>query len=80
MRVKVEQLGQGLHPNEVVVGVRTNAGVERLVVPRRSVRADTIEIGFPINGEDNRYLVELPRETQSGTWRVWVSKDLVQES
>lgn len=73
MRVKVEQVGNGLHPSEVVVSVRTNEGAERLVVDRRSLSSNnSLEVGYPIDSRDNLFLVELPRETTTGSWRVWV--------
>lgn len=76
MRLKVEPVGKGLHPNEVVVAVTTTTGTERLVVPRLSIVNNSIEIAWPIrtNTADGSTLVELPRETQSGAWRVWVPK------
>lgn len=78
MRVKIDNRSPGLHPSEVVVGLRTADGIERLVVHQRSISEDSLDIGFPISDESNQYLVELPRETQSGAWRVWVSKELVE--
>jgi hypothetical protein len=77
MRLKVATAGNGLHPNEAVVIVRTTSGAERLVVPRQSIFNNSIEIGWPIRTRDDSFLVELPRETQSGAWRVWVPKDEV---
>ena len=78
MRVKIQNQSPGLHPSEVVVGLRTTEGIERLVVHKRSIREDGLDIGYPISDNQNQYLIELPRETQSGAWRVWVSKDLVE--
>ena len=78
MRVKIENTSPGLHPSEVVVGLKTADGVERLVVHRRSIEQNSLDIGYPISDFKNQYLVELPRETQSGTWRVWVNKELVE--
>ncbi|RWQ65430.1 hypothetical protein [Mesorhizobium sp.] len=72
MRVKVKTLGSGGHPSEVMVSVKTMEGEERLVVSRRAVESDTLDIGYPINHSDQKYLVELPRETLKGSWRVWV--------
>ena len=73
MRVKVEEVGDGLHPSEVVVSVRTTEGAERLVVDRRSVADNqSLEVGYPIDNYEKLFLVELPRETTTGTWRVWV--------
>ena len=77
MRVKIENQSPGLHPSEVVVGVKTTEGVECLVVHQRSIADNSLEIGYPISNETNHYLIELPRETQSGAWRVWVAEDLV---
>jgi hypothetical protein len=80
MRLKVVQIGKGLHPNEAVVAVTTTSGTERLVVPRQSISNDSVEIGWPIRVKDGElYLIELPRETQSGAWRVWVPKNQIFE-
>ena len=79
MKVKVQQVGNALHPNEVIVGVQTNTGLERLVINRRAITNNALDIGYPIHEDtNNNYLVELPRETQSGSWRVWVAKDQVE--
>jgi len=74
-RVKVAEIGEGLHPSEVVVAVATNDGIENLVVDRLSLKDDRIEVGHPIRKHGDLFLVELPRETMSGTWRVWVHSD-----
>jgi len=79
MRVKVSEVSEGLHPSEVVVAVSTVDGAENVVVDRRSLKADTIEVGYPIRQHDDMYLVELPRETSSGSWRVWVHSDQILE-
>jgi hypothetical protein len=78
MRVKIQDKSPGLHPSEVVVGLRTDEGIERLVVHKRSIKDDGLDIGYPISDKQNQYLIELPRETQSGAWRVWVNKDQVE--
>jgi hypothetical protein len=75
MRLKVEEVGKSLHPNEVVVAVRTTDGPERLVVSRRSLVEGSVEVGWPLGSEGDLFLVELPRETQTGAWRVWVPKE-----
>lgn len=74
MKVKAQKIANGLHPSEVVVAVATTNGQESLVVNSHSFTGDSLEIGYPINQEENNYLVELPHETQSGSWRVWVSQ------
>ena len=78
MRVKVEEVGKGLHPSEVVVQIETvEGGPERLVVDRRSIVDGGIEVGYPVRRDNGYYLIELPRETIGGSWRVWVSKKIV---
>jgi len=74
-RIKVAEIGDGLHPSEVVVAVATNDGTENLVVDRLSLKDNMIEVGAPIRQHDDLFLVELPREAMSGTWRVWVHSD-----
>lgn len=73
MRLKVHEVGVGLHPSEVVVEIRTATGSERLAVDRRSVRNGSIFVGWrPLAEKRGQWLIELPRETMSGTWRVWI--------
>jgi hypothetical protein len=78
-RVKVQQLRQGLHPNEVIVSVQTADGSRAvLVVDKRSIKNDAIRVGYPIASDNkNRMLIELPREPFSGMKRVWVAGDLL---
>lgn len=78
MRVRVEHIGNGLHPNEMVVAIETGDGPRRLVVHRKSVIENSLDIGYPISETEDRYLVELPRETVDGKWRVWVPRSAVQ--
>jgi hypothetical protein len=75
VKVKVSEVGGALHPSEVVVAVKTLSGTENLVIDRRSLKDNAIAIGYPIREEDKSYLIELPRESQSGSWRVWVKDD-----
>jgi hypothetical protein len=82
MKVKVKEVSGGLHPSEVVVQVETTSGPENLVVDRRSFKDDLVEVGAALGrDEKGNWLIELPRETMSGTWRVWVpEKSLVPEA
>lgn len=80
MRLMVEEVGKGLHPNEVVVAIKVAGGTERLIVSRRSIKNGSIQVGWPLGEKENLILIELPRETQIGAWRVWVSrKQLIEE-
>ena len=79
-QVRIERVREGQHPSEVVVAVRTaDGGIEKLVVDQRSIHNDTLEIGYPVGEDNDRLLVELPRESVRGLWRVWVNRDSVTE-
>lgn len=74
MRLKIKRIAEGLHPSEAVVEIQGEK-VERLVVDADSIENGAIEVGSPVGKRNGHYLIELPRETFRGTWRVWVSKD-----
>jgi hypothetical protein len=74
MRLKVEKIGEGLHPSEVVVSVNSKDGPISLVLdPSIIFEDDTVNVGWPVATDDKFFLVELPRETMNGSWRIWVA-------
>ena len=73
MRIKFKDRREGPIPSEAVVTIPTVTGTEDVVVHRSQVNADSIEVGF-ISEKADSFLVELPRETMSGRWRVRVPK------
>jgi len=75
MRLKVEKVSEGLHPSETIVSVKTSTGLERVVVSARSIVSGSIPVGWPLGTSNQLTLVELPRETETGSWRVWVPSD-----
>ena len=81
MRLRVNEVARGLHPNEVVVAVDTQSGTQHLVINQRSLdQASTIDVGEPVGEKEGYFLIELPAETSSGAWRVWVRRALVRMS
>jgi hypothetical protein len=78
MRVKITGREAGSIPSETVVTISTSrgSGSEEVVVHASQVDDDGVEAGF-IGRQGDEVLVELPRETVSGKWRVWVPKDEV---
>ena len=72
MQLKIDSQRDALHPSEVVVEVGTSVGKESLVVARQSLNKNLLEVGQPLDKRDQNVLVELPRETNSGAWRIWV--------
>ena len=76
MRMRVQEVGPGLHPSEVVVEVQTTQGSERLVIDRTAITDGSLFIGWRSLAQRNgEVLVELPNETMSGTSRIWVRSD-----
>lgn len=72
-RVKVQTVGDGQHPSEAVVAVTTADGKQQeLIVDRRSLEEGYLQVGYPLKSQAGQFLIELPRETMHGTWRVWV--------
>ena len=74
MRVKITGREEGAIPSESVVTISTTRGAEEVVVHKSQASSDSVEAGF-IGERGDEVLVELPRETLSGRWRVWVPKD-----
>ncbi len=78
MRIRYQSISDGPAATENVVRVRTIDGVEEeVVVSDRQAHDSFLTVG-EIHRTDDRVLVELPRESVSGRWRVWVSRDLVE--
>jgi hypothetical protein len=78
MRLKVNHVSNGPGPGEVIVEITTaNGQTEEVIVDTRSLDAHDIEVGQPIAQRNGHTLVELPRETMSGRWRIWVDNSQV---
>jgi hypothetical protein len=77
MKLRVNRLSEGPGPGEVVIEVTTDQGVEQVIVHKASIVGDMIDIGFPIHRAEDQALIELPRESMSGRWRVWVPSSSV---
>jgi hypothetical protein len=68
------QVEDGLIPSERVVRFDSLDGRrEEVSVSERQVEGNTL-LASEIHSEGDKVLVELPRESASGRWRVWVSK------
>ncbi len=71
-------VSEGPGPGEVVVEVETTSGIyEEVILHAKTIERDTIEIGHPIAHVEETSLVELPRESVSGRWRLWVPSSSV---
>jgi hypothetical protein len=72
MRVKIRTVMQGPGPSEAIVAIeKKEGGQEEVVIDKRLIRDDTIEVA-KIGADKESVLVELPQESASGSWRIWV--------
>jgi hypothetical protein len=74
VKLKYALIAEGPGPSEAVVAIRkADGGNEQMIVHEPSVTKENgIDVAGAIAREDNRVLVELPRESLAGNWRVWV--------
>jgi hypothetical protein len=72
MRVRVQPVGAGSRPHDVVVELNTSLGPQRMVIDNRAVESGSIAVGYPLRRDDAFVLVALPRATDCGSFRVWV--------
>ncbi len=68
----------GLIPSEAVVYIQTMGGDEEEVTLASSLVVDNTVTVSLIHKEPGRSLVELPRETATGKWRIWVPNTILQ--
>ena len=80
MRVRVQTIGAGNYPHGVVVELITVTGPQRLVVEDSEVKTGSLSVGYPLSRDNELVLVALPRETDCGSFRVWVRTDDVLSS
>lgn len=72
MRIKCDRVVDGLIPSESIVCITTHDGSEEVVVHSGLVQDMFLFVGNVLGRDAGKALVELPRESASGKWRVWV--------
>jgi hypothetical protein len=72
-RIKTNEVVDGPGPSEKVATITTSNGLEQVIL-HSSALDDLNHMEISILGhEKDLALVELPRESASGKWRVWVN-------
>jgi hypothetical protein len=80
MFVRCESVDRGPGPSDKYVTVKTNSGdIEEVIVHTSFVRDKMMEIAPVSSRNGSAVLIELPSETVSGSWRIWVPKDSLQQ-
>lgn len=72
MYIRCQFITDGPGPSEHVVGIETKSGQEQVVLSTRALDNGYLDIGEPLSREGQNFLIELPRESASGRWRIWV--------
>jgi len=78
MRIKVQSVGSGVRPHDVVIELNTTNGPQRLVVEDSEVEGNSLSVGYPLRRDDLFVYVALPKVTSNSSFRVWVpAQDVV---
>jgi len=76
VRIKCK-VAKGFIPDEKTVYItRADGALEEVMVSANNLSNGRLEVS-EIGRESKKVLVELPRETVSGRWRVWVKQSSV---
>jgi hypothetical protein len=71
-KVKCDKVMDGLMPAEKIARIKTADGkIEDVAVSSQSISGNEL-LASEIGRREGKVLVELPRETASGRWRIWV--------
>jgi hypothetical protein len=78
--LKCDILQEGPGPSERIIMIDTQEGKEEIVVHSSIlVGKNKFEVGL-IGKSNGHALIELPRESSSGRWRVWVPSSALTEA
>lgn len=74
IKVSTNSVVDGLMPAEKIAYIQiAGGGIEEISVSADDISADNKLMASFIGKEGERVLVELPRESASGRWRIWVN-------
>jgi hypothetical protein len=72
--LSTNSVSDGLMPAEKIAHIEVAGGeIEEVSVSSDDISADNRLRAYEIGRQGERVLVELPRESASGRWRVWVN-------
>jgi hypothetical protein len=67
----------GLMPSEKIAQIETADGKSEAVAVSSQNIQDNRLLAFEIGRREGKVLVELPRESTSGRWRIWVKESAI---
>jgi hypothetical protein len=74
MRLRCDILGHGPGLSETIVEIKTTDGRVEVVVDDSFVHDGALLIRRVVERRKDKALVELPQESTTGRWRVWVNE------
>jgi hypothetical protein len=78
IKVSTTSVLDGLVPTEKVARIQmAGGGIEEVSVSEKDISPDNRLLASFIGKDGERVLVELPRESASGRWRIWVNANAV---
>lgn len=76
-RVKVKTVMDGPGPDETIISIAIKGGgEEEVILPKSFVENNTVEVGR-VGGNNDSVLIELPQESATGSWRLWVDPGML---
>jgi hypothetical protein len=70
-------VSEGLMPDERIAQIETaDGGSEVVAVSSRNIQNNRL-MASEVGRSDGKVLVELPRESDSGRWRIWVRESAI---
>jgi hypothetical protein len=67
----------GLMPTEKIARIQNAEGkIEEVAVPAQNIDGGKL-FAYEIGRFEGKVLVELPRESTSGRWRIWVDEAII---
>jgi hypothetical protein len=76
-RVRVRPVMDGPGPDEQIVAIQIKGGgEEEVILPKDFIQNDTLEVGR-VGGNQDSVLIELPQESATGSWRLWVDPSVL---
>lgn len=78
IKVATNSVVDGLMPAEKIARIEVAGGdIEEVSVSVHDISADNKLMALEIGRREDNVLVELPRESASGRWRIWVKANAV---
>lgn len=70
-------VSDGLMPDEKIAQIETADGKSEVVaVSKKNIQNNRL-MAFEIGRSEGKVLVELPRESTTGRWRIWVKESAI---